>query len=836
MMMDHDQNSLVDHVSRLLNVYGQEAVECLQEISVVLQRRLVDGNDNNDDDITTKNNNSNKNNGKNTVSTTHPLGLEEDEDEEDHHQENVYSRSPNEDLLIAGNVENIVLQTMKMEQDEIQKESVIQAGLNVLRYWSTIFLLPTSLPSFSTDTTTISTTTTTERWDDRSEVIDLICELMTKYSSNEQIQEDGSVWLSNQSTLLLPPTGKSVETTDEPTPTTTTDDNHNNDTRRKVVQRVMFPILQAMNWHKNNITLWNAGMIIMTRVLVKTLSSSADDLRERQSQVMSLIEMTGGLSVFFLALSKKYGPTTLANKNTKKCKTITVPPTELKTNVCQALMALILNHPENQALVVHQPSGLSILLDTMKLNAFYLPLQQKILPLLASLAYGVDSKPILLAKGGLDCILTCMKDHTRDPSIQATGCRAIANLFAGTSTDIRTKGSLCIKPTLRALRMHPPNVDNTNKSQSGQNHHFDEEGKDEEEDDVSVVQVHFYGCAALRNLSKVHARAVIEAGGITTLIITLGEYHNRPAIQEQAWGAMYLILKTGTPEDCYAFVVTECGLQVLLQTIQDFTKHLRILTATMGCLAFLSAAHSIPITEQMLTGKTLDVVLSTLHRHHKRGPSDLLQHGCRLLTNICTDYPDAHLPLMIKNGVNIMIVIVQQAKNDEILQLEACRVIRELCRDHDNLLQLTEMTSNSASLTTLLGILTHKPKNLQLIECSIEILDNLSILPPVQKDLLLGNRLDIVLQTLMVEHPNDEGILQSGISFFTTLATANHDATLWMKNHDMVFWLQGLHMRLPRRSSKLLRSDVHSLLDHLRTTKVLLTKFGNLIQRNTKKL
>jgi hypothetical protein len=197
------------------------------------------------------------------------------------------------------------------------------------------------------------------------------------------------------------------------------------------------------------------------------------------------------------------------------------------------------------------------------------------------------------------------------------------------------------------------------------------------------------------------------------------------------------------------------------------------------------------------------------------------------LTNVATDYPDVQLPLIVKNGVNIVIMILQHARKDEQVQREACYVIRELCRDQNNLLQLTEMTSNGAILSTLLGILKEKPKNLELIACAVESLAHLSTLAAFQKELLLRNRLEVVLKTVK-KRQEEDSILRVGIMMFSSLSK-DYDATLWMKNHDMVFWLQGVHMTLPRRSP--LRADVQELIDHLRTTRAFLAKLASIAGR-----
>ncbi len=117
-------------------------------------------------------------------------------------------------------------------------------------------------------------------------------------------------------------------------------------------------------------------MHVLGKLLVKSSSSYAG-LTERQFLALALIDLTGGLGIFFAALSKQ--------AQTPSNKTI---QTELKVNVCNARVAWVLNHPEKQGLIAQYPSGLTVLLDTMKLYAFYLPLQQSILRLLASLVYG----------------------------------------------------------------------------------------------------------------------------------------------------------------------------------------------------------------------------------------------------------------------------------------------------------------------------------------------------------------------------------------------------------------------------------------------------------------
>jgi hypothetical protein len=52
--------------------------------------------------------------------------------------------------------------------------------------------------------------------------------------------------------------------------------------------------------------------------------------------------------------------------------------------------------------------------------------------------------------------------------------------------------------------MHPPQLDEDDETET-----------DDNDEEVSAVQIHFYECAALRNLSKVDARAVNVCRGTT---------------------------------------------------------------------------------------------------------------------------------------------------------------------------------------------------------------------------------------------------------------------------------------------------------------------------------
>lgn len=739
--MDLDA-AISEHVSRLLQVYGPEAVECLESLSLLLKDRLdtQESAPTADDGIDNTGNGTGVNN---TTTTTFPNDL----------------------LPTVGTIDSIVLQTLNIEQNASSSdmESLVQAGIDVLRYWSCL----------------------QQHIDDQA-IIDPICELMTKYPQNEIIQESACVRLSKQTSLLITPTRLA---------TSPASAGILHAEKKSQIQRIMFPVLQAMNWHKNNPVLWNAGMIVMTRLLVKSSSSSATDLTERQSQAIALIDLTGGLSIFFDSLLKQ-------NSTNKSIQS------ELKVNVCNALAALALNHPDNQALIAKQP-GLSRVLDTMKLYAHHIPLQQSLLQLLASLAYGAESKAILLSKGGLDCILTSMKEHPMESTIQGTGCRAIANLFAGTTSDIRAKGALCVKPTLRAMRMHPPQVVDGSKDDTTTAAH--------EEPELSSVQIHFYGCAALLNLSKAHSRAIVETGGISTLLVTLAEYSNRPSIQENGWGALYYLMQTGTKDDCLS-VCTEGGLETLLETLRQYSNHSRIQLMGMRCLTCLAATEKLQIMERMVSGKVIDLLLSALHRYHKTGPGELLFHSCTVLVHLTKNNPDFQLFVIVKNGINILIMVLQHTKKDVQVQLVACQILKNLCRDN-----LSEAASSGSMLPMLLSIVVNaNPDQTELMVCVLETLGYLTTLQRFQKEIVARQALEEMVPFIK-DHKDNLTLFELGIKFLSN-CTQEPDATLWMKRHDVIPFLQTIIPQLPRRSS--CRILAQELMEHLRTTRVFLSKFS----------
>lgn len=737
--MDFD-NDVSKQVSKLLQAYGSDAVTCLETLASLLKNRL------DQEEARKKQGQGGHVNNDTQARAARP--------------------SLRDSLSTSGNVENIVLQTLQMEQDASSSstnyETLVQAGINVLRYWS-------SLQPTSTDQV----------------IIDPLCELMTKFPKNETIQESACVRLSKQMALLAPPVPSAQKSFRA--------------TKESQIQRILFPVLQAMNWHRNNPVIWNAGMIVVTRLLIK--SFSAADLAERQAQAMKLIDLTGGLSIFFDSLLKQ----TTSDKAIQS---------ELKIHVCHALAALALSNPTNQALIAQQP-GLSRVLDTMKLNTYHLPLQLSLMHLLASLAYGTESKSILIVKGGLDCILTSMKDHPMESSIQATGCRAIANLFAGTSDDIRIKGALCIKPILRGMRMHPPQVDTTTNG-------ADDNGNDSEtsirycEHDDSSVQIHSYGCAALRNLSKVHSRPIVEAGGIATLLLTLAEYSQRPSIQEHGWGALYNLMEIGTTEDCLS-VYTEGGLKTLLDILHSYTSHSRIQLVGLRCLACLAATDKLQILEKMVEGKAIDLVLSALYRHDKSGHGELLLSCCNILINLTRNNPDFQAFVIVKNGINVLIMVIQNTPNDYRIQLAACQIIKFLCRDN-----LPQAVASASLLPFLLGLAETHSDHHELFGCILETLGYMATLPRVQKKLVRSHGLEDLFPIIQ-KHFDDLGLLDLGITFLSQ-CSHDKDATLWMKNHDVIPFLQGVMTHLPRRSHT--RIIAQELMDHLQTTRVLLGKFS----------
>jgi hypothetical protein len=952
---DDNSTSVADEFERLLCVYGAEAVDCLKTLETLLTQRIAtvraelvnvekeQKEKERDLDVVIKAGATKTDNGENDA-------IEEEESTafgSQHQDDGDQVVKTTAMTTTTGNVENIVLQTLQMEQqrhdnnDEDvsssssaeEMEALVQAGFNVLCDWSCLQeieqkQLQQQLQQVSSKNHNHTPGQNEEEDEDPSimlHLVETLCELMTKYPHNEPIQQAACVRLSRQPNLFLAAAATST----------------NSSTRTRTLQRILFPTLQAMNWHKNNPIVWNSGMTILTRLLVKEhhhTNTVQDDLTERQSHAMTLIDFTGGLGIFFEALLLKQ-PTfnsssnASTSNNSNKSKMMIHHQSQLKSNVCHALAALALNHPPNQALIAQHPSGLSTLLDTMKLFAFYVPLQESLLQLLASLAYGQDSKSILLAKGGLDGILTCMKDHPMQATIQATGLRAIANVFAGTAHEIRTKkGSLCIKPTLRAMRTHPPQHVETSRTgtTAARITATADEQKDDDDNDtdkvqdenLSSVQIHFYGCAALRNLSKgVHARTVVEAGGIATILVTLTEYPKRPAIQEQAWGALLGILRNTTTsgntanhhhEVCLS-VCTEGGLETLLQMLQQYSGHRRIQTAALGCLACLSSGRHLGTLERIVSQKGLDLVLAALHRFHKSPPppphqkqknqqqpprpgpgpaSELLQNGCAVLANLVSQQanPDFQLAIIVKNGINILLMVLQQTKEDDQVQLAACRTLCHLCRNPDNLPQIvvgssnnnksskkTNTTTNGAILPILLGILEAHPNHTELNACVMEILSLLATMPEFQNELVARNGIEVVvgimkrcdpkslstslsasrsmtaapstLATVSMDstggstpnHPTTTAtatsqtalILQFGCACLSNASLASHDATLWMKNHGLIPYLQTLEKQLQRRSPT--RLTIRELIQHLQTTRVFLAKFGSLAGRHRKR-
>ena len=161
--MDFDQQ-VSEQVTKLLQSYGSDAVTCLNTLASLIKDRL----DQQEARKAEERGDGRENDTNNETSDISSINV-----------------SLRDSLTTAGNVESIVLQTIQMEQGgplSTNFETLVQAGINVLRYWSTL------QPS-STDPV----------------IVNPICEFMSKFPKNETIQESACVRLSKQMTLLVPP-------------------------------------------------------------------------------------------------------------------------------------------------------------------------------------------------------------------------------------------------------------------------------------------------------------------------------------------------------------------------------------------------------------------------------------------------------------------------------------------------------------------------------------------------------------------------------------------------------------------------------------------------------
>jgi hypothetical protein len=755
-------------VSRLLQVHGKDAVECLCEISRLLQVRVDEENGGDAGD------------GDEASTSTTPTTT---------------TTTPIQGLDVTGSIGNIVIQTLKQELCNHQREDNVngddqlllltlqQEGVKVLQYCASI---PGQFP--------------------HEDGIETLCEVMSRHPRYERIQELCSVGLSEHVTRVLSKSKSTATNTTTTTNITTTA----NTIDEKEHYKILFTVLQAMNWHRENVLILKSGLSILTQFASPSLSlpnppppppppgkrqppppppssqqqqqhhhhhqnnnTDTNTLRARQTQIMDTIQLTGGLKLLFQCLKQKHS-------------------LRLKRDACQALATLVKDNPPYQELLAGHSTtqsgggGLDLILDTMRLCSFDPGYQEDALQLLASLAFGAKSKEILLQKGGLDCILTSMKEHWQSTTIQTTACRAVANIFAGTNETIRIgKGVQCIKPLLRAMRMHA---------------------------DSPPVQI--FSCAALQTLTPVHATAVSEAGGIATIMVSIQQHVSVPAVQEQAWGTLCNIVSQRTSMDDLLSLCNEDGIPTLLKVLGHYSKHGRIQHNGLGCLACLSA-REVNKQEDIMCGKGLDIVLSALYAHGRDHPK-VATHGCEILQNL-TVTRDFQRAVVAKNGIRTLIQTLQRHPRHVGIQLHGSKCLRNLCLDPDNLQYVTK----DGGITTLIDVtMRSHPEHTLINAYSCDALGHLALSPQSQVLILAKNGVATVVHA-MKAHPDHKAVQEQGCIFLCNMSN-NHNALVRMKSSQVVSILQPADNLLPRSSR--VKPRVKNLARQLQNSKIVLSK------------
>lgn len=470
-------------------------------------------------------------------------------------------------------------------------------------------------------------------------------------------------------------------------------------------------------------------------------------------------QMTDTISLIFKALKQKNS--------------------QVRREACGALAGLAKGHPTNQELIAKQ---LSLILDTMRLHSQDVGIQETAFSLLANLAAGPSSRHTLLAKGGLDCLLTGMTDNWQHVGIQVTGCQAVANLFAGVSDDIKAKGISCIKTTLKAMRLH-----------------------------ASEPQIQFYGCCALRNLSRMLHAAVAQAGGMATIVIAMRDNLENPALQEQACAALYNLLSNGTIDDIFS-LASEGGISTLLQVLKQYPKRPQVQQQGLGALAFLSTRKA-NNQETIMMGKGLHLVFTALMTHGTN--SEIAKHGCDVLQNL-TLTPDFQRAVVAKNGLKVLLTTMRRQEQNVPVQLYGISSLRNLCLNRDNL----RYVATEGGIVTSLATMRNHPNHASIQAYSCETLSHLATQRQTQIVILAKNGIVAVMQT-METHPEHVGVQEQGCRFLANMSRC-HEAAVWMKNYGAIDVIQAAEKQLPRRSQA--RRFATDLAKRLQTTKLLMSK------------
>ncbi len=440
---------------------------------------------------------------------------------------------------------------------------------------------------------------------------------------------------------------------------------------------------------------------------------------------------------------------------------------------CEAIRNVVQNNPD--ALPRIAPS-LGVILQSMAAHGGNNKLIFKSIELLADLALEPVSKPLFVQKGGVGLmhILSAMNRHSVDASIQAAGCRSVANLSLGATREVLQRLTPSLDVILRAMNRH-----------------------------TSDRHVQLYGCWALGNLSVWHHSEIVHQGGVDAILPTMREMISDFRLQEQGCAALSKLIDAAKDSETRAEYVDAITSQDGIPTIlRSLTLHSGIelvqiqgLSVLLGCVS-----HSIDHHEIFLSEGGLDVMIRAMTTFNKS--VDVATRGMELLKNFTRQSLDFQRAVFAKGGIDVVVGLMKTHRQAHAVQDPAFACLRNIAIHPENRLVVAEQDG----IPTMIYNMQIYIGDAAIQAYGCDALGRLAGGEPTNQEAILTHQGMEAALAAMVAHPTHPGVQDRSI-FFLLAMTSHPDAVAHLREPEREALEIIKQARIPQKEAAMERCE-----------------------------
>jgi hypothetical protein len=328
---------------------------------------------------------------------------------------------------------------------------------------------------------------------------------------------------------------------------------------------------------------------------------------------------------------------------------------------CEGIRNVVQANPD--ALPRIAPS-LGVILQSMAAHGNNAKLIFKSLELLADLALEPVSKPLFVQKGGVGLlhVLSAMNRHSADASIQAAGCRSVANLSLGATREVLQRLTPSLDVLLRAMNRH-----------------------------TAHAHVQLYGCMALGNLATWHHAEIVHQGGVDAILPSMRESMADSRLQQEGCATLAKVIDSAKDAETRATYVdaicSQEGIQTILQSLTQHagteTVQVQGLSVLLGCVS-----NSVDHHEIFLSEGGLDVMIRAMTTFDDK--VDVASRGMELLKNFTRQSLDFQRAVFAKGGIGVVIGLMKEHHQAHSVQDPAFACLRNIAIHPENRMTIVE--------------------------------------------------------------------------------------------------------------------------------------------------